>query len=86
MARDRTVRGLHAVVGAVGARRFRGRLSHWRVYLSRSALQLERAVTGPNPNAEVGREALGRWITGYAVVLIVLVFALWDTVFKPRLQ
>jgi hypothetical protein len=29
---------------------------------------------------------LGRWITGYAVVLIVLVFALWDMVFKPRLQ
>jgi uncharacterized membrane protein len=55
------------------------------VYLSRSAIQLERAVSGPNPNVQAGRDALGRWITGYAVVLIVLVFALWDMVFKPRL-
>jgi uncharacterized membrane protein len=56
------------------------------VYLGRSAIQLQRAVSGPNPNVQAaGRDALGRWITGYAVVLVVLVFALWDMVFKPRL-
>lgn len=55
------------------------------VYLSRSALQLQHAVLDPKPNLQAARDALGRWITGYAVVLVVLVFALWDMVFKPRL-
>ena len=52
------------------------------VYLSRSAIQLERAVTG-TADLPAAREALGRWIVGYGVVLIVLVIALWDMIFKP---
>ncbi len=29
--------------------------------------------------------ALGRWLAGYLLVLVVLVFATWDMVFKPAL-
>jgi uncharacterized membrane protein len=32
------------------------------VYLSRSAIQLQRAVAGPSPNVRDGRDALRRWI------------------------
>ena len=53
------------------------------VYLSRSAIRLERVVSGPTPDLQSARDALGRWILGYRVVLIVLAFALWDMVFKP---
>lgn len=52
------------------------------VYLSRSALALERAVTS-SPDLSAARAAIGRWLVGYAVVLLVLLFALWDMVFKP---
>ncbi len=52
------------------------------VYLSRSALLLERATSG-TPDLGLARSAIGRWLTGYALVLAVLVFALWDMVFKP---
>ncbi len=52
------------------------------VYLSRSALQLERAVS-QNAGLQVAREALGRWLVGYGLVLIVLAFVLWDMIFKP---
>jgi uncharacterized membrane protein len=52
------------------------------VYLSRSALQLERAAN-QNADLKAAREALGRWLAGYGLVLIVLVFALWDMIFKP---
>ncbi len=52
------------------------------VYLSRSAIQLERAATQTS-DLDAAREALGRWITGYGIVLIILVFALWDMIFKP---
>jgi len=34
---------------------------------------------------ESARAALDRWLTGYAAVLAVLVFAVWDMVFKPGL-
>lgn len=55
------------------------------VYLSRSAIQLERIVSGPAPDAPAARDALRRWMLGYGLVLAVLVFALWDMVFKPGL-
>jgi hypothetical protein len=29
------------------------------------------------------RDALGRWLVGYGVVLAILAFALWDMTFKP---
>jgi uncharacterized membrane protein len=54
------------------------------VYLSRSALQLERVVTqGQDQSLEPARDALGRWLIGYGVVLAILAFALWDMIFKP---
>ena len=52
------------------------------VYQSRSAIQLERAVT-QGAHLQAARKALRRWLVGYGVVLIVLVFALWDMIFKP---
>lgn len=53
------------------------------VYLSRSAIRLERVMSAPTPDIAAARDALGRWILGYGVVLAVLLFALWDMVFKP---
>ena len=52
------------------------------IYLSRSAIQLERAANEMSdlPAAQV---ALGRWLGGYAVVLLVLAFVVWDMIFKP---
>ena len=52
------------------------------VYLSRSALQLERAVS-QNADLQAASQALRRWLVGYGLVLIVLVFVLWDMIFKP---
>jgi uncharacterized membrane protein len=52
------------------------------IYLSRSALQLERAATSAF-DPPVARAAIGRWLSGYAFVLATLLFALWDMVFKP---
>ncbi len=52
------------------------------VYLSRSAIQLDRAVS-QNADLQAASDALRRWLVGYGVVLIILVFALWDMIFKP---
>ena len=52
------------------------------VYLSRSAIQLERAVS-QNADLQATSQALKRWLLGYGVVLIVLVFVIWDMIFKP---
>jgi uncharacterized membrane protein len=52
------------------------------VYLSRSAIQLERAAT-QTPDLQTAREALGSWLAGYVVVLVVLAFVLCDMIFKP---
>jgi uncharacterized membrane protein len=54
------------------------------VYLSRSAIKLERVATA-TPDLPAARAAIGRWLAGYALVLAILVFALWDMVFKPGL-
>jgi hypothetical protein len=40
-------------------------------------------MSAPTPDIAAARDALGRWMVGYVVVLAVLVFALWDMVFKP---
>ena len=55
------------------------------VYLSRSALRLGRLADEASMSLPAAREQLDRWLAGYAVVLIVLLFALWDMVFKPGL-
>jgi uncharacterized membrane protein len=55
------------------------------VFLSRNAIALERLATGGDPDVHGAREALDRWILGYLVVLALLVFTLWDMIFKPGL-
>lgn len=55
------------------------------VYLSRVAMQLERLVRVTDPHLPAVRESLRRWILGYRVVLITLLFVVWDMVFKPCL-
>lgn len=52
-------------------------------FLGRSAIRLERVATGAAVDLGAAREALGSWIAGYLVVLAILVFALWDMVFRP---
>ena len=51
------------------------------LFLSRSAMRLERMTKAGDLAAS--RRALDSWLAGYAVVLVVLLFALWDMVFKP---
>jgi uncharacterized membrane protein len=63
--------GLFVVAFAIGA-----------VYLSQVALRLERTGTA-DPSAS--RQLLGRWVTAYQVVLLVLLLIVADMVFKPGL-
>jgi uncharacterized membrane protein len=53
------------------------------VYLSRIAIQFDRLTTGMDFDIKAAKELLGRWIAGYAMVLVILIFAVWDMVFKP---
>ncbi len=50
------------------------------VYLGRVGIQMQRAGSEDAASAKL---LLGRWLTGYWVVLLVLLIALWDMVFKP---
>jgi hypothetical protein len=52
------------------------------VYLSRIALALDKH-TATDFDLETARALLGRWIVGYQIVLLILLFAVWDMVFKP---
>ena len=53
------------------------------VYLSRIALALDRLTADTDFDLKASRDLLNRWIIGYQIVLIVLIFAVWDMVFKP---
>ena len=55
------------------------------IYLSRIAIQLDRVATGTDLNPQIARDLLGRWIVGYQIILIILLFAVWDMIFKPGL-
>ena len=55
------------------------------VYLSRVALQLDRATVGQGQTGAGAAPLLNRWLVGYWVVLAVLLVAVWDMVFKPGL-
>lgn len=56
------------------------------VYLSRVGIQLERAAGSDSGSGTAGLASLlNRWLVGYGVVLVVLVVAVWDMVFKPGL-
>ncbi len=52
------------------------------VYLGRLGAQLLRAGPDDAANAKL---LLGRWLIGYRIVLLVLLIAVWDMVFKPGL-
>ena len=56
------------------------------IYLGRNALRLGRLADDANMSVPAARALLGRWLAGYVVVLFVLLFALWDMVFKPWLN
>ena len=53
------------------------------VYLSRIALVLDSLTASTDFNLETARNLLSRWIVGYQIVLFILLFAVWDMVFKP---
>jgi uncharacterized membrane protein len=55
------------------------------VYMSRIGIQLDRAAQQATMDGARLRVLLDRWIAGYAVVLVVLIVAVWDMVFKPGL-
>lgn len=51
------------------------------VYLSQVSIQLGKAADGTgNTNAAV---LVSRWLVGYGAVLVILLVAVWDMVFKP---
>jgi uncharacterized membrane protein len=52
------------------------------IYLGRIGVQLQRVASTDSAN---GKVLLGRWITGYWIVLLVLLVVIWDMVFKPGL-
>ena len=53
------------------------------VYLSRVGIQLDRLTGAGSPDAAAARALSGRWAAGYVVVLVILLVAVWDMVFKP---
>ena len=53
------------------------------VYLSGVVVELERVASQGDGSPTVVRALLGRWIAGWGIVLLVLVFTVWDMVFKP---
>ena len=55
------------------------------IYLSRIALTLERQTKNASVTILTTRQTLTRWINGYVVVLILLLFILWDMLAKPGL-
>jgi uncharacterized membrane protein len=55
------------------------------IYLSRIGIQLDKISTQSNVDLKTARDLLGRWIVGYQIVLVILLFAVWDMVFKPGL-
>jgi uncharacterized membrane protein len=63
--------GLFAIAFLIGA-----------VVLGRIGIQLQRLGDRSGGDADAG-QLLNRWILGYGAVLVVLVIAAWDMVFKP---
>jgi uncharacterized membrane protein len=55
------------------------------VYLSRVGIKLQRAADEGTAGATDTKGLLGRWILGYRLILLALLIAVWDMVFKPGL-
>ena len=51
------------------------------LFLSRSAIRFGRLANEGDLSG--ARAALGNWLSGYIIVLVILFLALWDMVFKP---
>jgi len=66
--------GLFAVAFLIGA-----------VYLSRVSIALERTTGTDGAGTGSAVDLLNRWLVGYGVVLVILLVAVWDMVFKPGL-
>ena len=64
--------GLFVAAGAIGA-----------VHQSRAALSAERAIEAGD--GEEALRQLTRWSWGYRAIVVLLVVAVWDMVFKPGL-
>jgi uncharacterized membrane protein len=64
--------GLFALAFAIGG-----------VYLSRIGIQLARIAGAGDQGAAGGTALLNRWLAGYGLVMVVLLIAVWDMVFKP---
>lgn len=52
------------------------------LYLSRVGIAMGRPESA---DLAAQRRLVGRWLTGYGVVLLILLVAVWDMVFKPGL-
>jgi uncharacterized membrane protein len=53
------------------------------VYLSRVGIQLDRAARPDSGGTSNLARLLDRWLLGYGAVLVILLIAVWDMVFKP---
>jgi uncharacterized membrane protein len=53
------------------------------VFLSRIGIQMQRALDAGASGLADGETLVRRWMVGYGVVLVILVVAVWDMVFKP---
>lgn len=53
------------------------------VYLSRVSIALEHATAGSEFGVAEAKEGIRRWVTGYGTVVLALLAAVWDMVFKP---
>jgi len=53
------------------------------VYLSRVGIQIDREARQDSGGTSNLPRLLDRWLVGYGAVLVVLLIAVWDMVFKP---
>lgn len=53
------------------------------IYLSRVGIELERIAADEGAGPAQALALLNRWLIGYALVLVILLVALWDMVFRP---
>jgi uncharacterized membrane protein len=53
------------------------------LFVSRTAMRLSRLAIEASIDVTAADSALGRWLMTYRLILAILVFLLWDMVFKP---
>lgn len=53
------------------------------IYVSRVSIALERVMGRPGPDPSEAAALVGRWLLGNSLILLVLVAAVWDMIFKP---